>query len=179
MGNQLAVTKEIHRGLDGETNGSERELEIELTYPHLRRELPDYGRQVKLVRYPVHYGKMDGRTAIRISPRHRRMIAAFAYFRTRRPADDGSPRPSTTCVRPTVALPAQRHDKDRTTGNRTGRCARTSEAPHSGGRPRPRRRITNPQKRGRRMALPGKDQVRSVAQKLRLGPDRVPEIDDD
>ena len=57
MGYELAVTKKIHRRLDGETNGSERELKIELTYPQLRRELPDYGRQVKLVGYPVHLRK--------------------------------------------------------------------------------------------------------------------------
>src|SRR6266481_2334764 len=54
MGNELAVAKEIHRGLDGKTDGAERELEIELTYSYLRRELPHDGREVKLLGYPVH-----------------------------------------------------------------------------------------------------------------------------
>jgi hypothetical protein len=54
MGHQLAVTKEIHEGLDGETDGAERELKIELADPKLCRELPDNWRQVKLMGYPVH-----------------------------------------------------------------------------------------------------------------------------
>jgi len=61
MGNEFAVTKKIYWGLDDETNGSEREVEIELTYPQLRRELPDYGGQVKRVGYPVHSSHSNGR----------------------------------------------------------------------------------------------------------------------
>jgi len=61
MGNELAVSKEIYWGLDGKTNGSECKLEIELTYPQLRREFPDYRRQVKLVWYPVHSSHSNGR----------------------------------------------------------------------------------------------------------------------
>src|SRR5688572_6428749 len=65
VGDELAVTKEIHRRLDGEADGAERELEIELTDPQLRRELPDYGRQVKFVGYPVHSCQSDVRGAPR------------------------------------------------------------------------------------------------------------------
>src|ERR1700730_1647510 len=61
MGHQLAVTKEIHRGLDGETHGAERELKIELTDPKLCRELPDNRGQVKLVGYPVHVRQSNAR----------------------------------------------------------------------------------------------------------------------
>ena len=54
MSHEFAVTKEIHRRLDGETEGTERELEIELADPHLCGELPDHGGQVKVVGYSVH-----------------------------------------------------------------------------------------------------------------------------
>jgi hypothetical protein len=54
MRDEPAVTKEIYRGLDRESDGTERELEIELTYPQLRGERPDDRGKVKLFGYPVH-----------------------------------------------------------------------------------------------------------------------------
>src|SRR5215471_13055656 len=42
MSHELAVTKEVNRRLNGEADGAKRELEIELTDPHLGRELSDH-----------------------------------------------------------------------------------------------------------------------------------------
>jgi hypothetical protein len=55
----LAVTKEVHWGLNREIDGTKRELEIELTDPHLGRELSDYATQVKVCWYPVHSGQSN------------------------------------------------------------------------------------------------------------------------
>src|SRR5688572_22264972 len=51
---ELAVAQEAHRRLDDETDGSERELQIELTDAYLSRELADHRGEVELVGYPVH-----------------------------------------------------------------------------------------------------------------------------
>ncbi len=60
MGHQFAITKKVQGRLDGEVDGAERELDIELPDPHLCRELPDNGGQVKLLRYPVHVLQSNG-----------------------------------------------------------------------------------------------------------------------
>ncbi|MBU1413698.1 hypothetical protein KKD52_09215 [Myxococcota bacterium] len=54
MGNLLAVTEQVHWGLDGETDVSKGELKIKLSNPQLCRELTDDRREVKVFGYPVH-----------------------------------------------------------------------------------------------------------------------------
>lgn len=54
MGNQLAVTKEIHWRLDIKVDRTKSELEIKLTHPYLGSELSDNRRQVKLLGKAIH-----------------------------------------------------------------------------------------------------------------------------
>lgn len=68
MGHQFAVTKEVYGRLDGEIDGAESELEVELPDPHLCRELPDNGGQVKLFGYPVHVLQSNGLVSIEVAP---------------------------------------------------------------------------------------------------------------
>lgn len=54
VSHQPAVTKDIHRRLHRNIDGTNRELKIKLTDPHLCRELSDSGRQVKVAWYSAH-----------------------------------------------------------------------------------------------------------------------------
>ena len=56
VSHELAVTKEVHRRLNSEIDGPKRELEIELTDPHLCRELSNHRRKIKVIGYAVHSG---------------------------------------------------------------------------------------------------------------------------
>lgn len=54
MGYEISITEEIHRRLNGEIDGTERKLDIELTDAHLCCHLANDRGQVEVVRYSVH-----------------------------------------------------------------------------------------------------------------------------
>ena len=59
MGNQFAITKQVHWRLDGKTDIAKRELKVELSNPHLGRELTDDNREVEFFGYSIHFSQSN------------------------------------------------------------------------------------------------------------------------